>query len=668
MIFIQFSFTNSVLFEMPRTVDHSGIHAVHDNYNPPEKREHDLLLNLELGHVTLQMPKSRKTRSIYSSSPPRKTWPRLIAKTYNENAVGSFAGNFDKPINLNIRAGNTILSFREFVEFSHDPEEACHVYEVDIVKYFKYNDVSKLKSLTVSEKPIYLELSGPATEKGKTSSHLDKILYPCTNQKCIIPCVCYLCNDENPDECDHKIMHPGFFNPKEHLFTVRNADTYDINLNEDDLQDGNRYCTNRTCRGCVVPHRRPQRSFNYRFSCLQMSSDCLCTDCPYCKSLDVLKYAGTLDSCESCKMKLIHHESYHLIYHYNCLFCIESLQNFKNIVTEKDYWDNFDGRRFDEKVSCQFCSRIFFDKQKKQRHIEIIHSQNTEFLFKCKECDRAFGSKQALNYHIDSYHEEVDLGLLCGICEKTFKMDQNLDQHMREVHSEISLECDLCFSTFTRQSNLNHHYKVVHDISINSLYINDDPTIFDYFECDLCEFVSREKRTLVHHEKFVHHKDELEILFCDVCQFKTYEKKTLNRHKRIVHENSQLEYCCNFCNFRTKWKASFKRHNDNIHGEKGKTFECNECDYHSKFKQDLKRHIKRVHKKNRLKSEENQPDTVFKCDQCEHRTLDEQVHLVHSTSDHHECEKCDFKTITIELMDLHKVSNHKQNRRKRKLV
>ena len=132
--YVQSPSTNSVSIKMPRTVDHSGLHVDNDYYNPPEKRENDLLLTLDLGHVVLQMPKSRKTRSRYSSSPPRKTWPRLVAKRYNENPVGSFAGNFDKPINLNIRAGNTILTFNEFLEFSHDPKDACHLYEVDSPK------------------------------------------------------------------------------------------------------------------------------------------------------------------------------------------------------------------------------------------------------------------------------------------------------------------------------------------------------------------------------------------------------------------------------------------------------------------------------------------------------------------------------------------------------
>ena len=112
-----------VSFKMPRTVDHSGWHVNNDNFNPPEKRDSDLLISLNLGHVIIKMPRSRMTRSRFSSSPPRKSWPRRLAQRYNENPVGSFAGNFDKPINLNIRAGNTILSYSDFVEFSHDPVE-----------------------------------------------------------------------------------------------------------------------------------------------------------------------------------------------------------------------------------------------------------------------------------------------------------------------------------------------------------------------------------------------------------------------------------------------------------------------------------------------------------------------------------------------------------------
>ena len=86
--------------------------------------------------------------------------------------------------------------------------------------------------------------------------------------------------------------------------------------------------------------------------------------------------------------------------------------------------------RFEETISCQYCFRMFFDKQKKERHIEIVHKKNPDYLFGCEACERSFGSKQALNYHIESFHGKVNLEIPCTICEKSFKMDHNLDEHM----------------------------------------------------------------------------------------------------------------------------------------------------------------------------------------------------------------------------------------------
>ena len=71
------------------------------------------------------------------------------------------------------------------------------------------------------------------------------------------------------------------------------------------------------------------------------------------------------------------HESYHLIYHYMCLFCNESLDRFKDILTEKDYWELFDERRFEESISCHYCSKMFHNKESKQRHKK--NSRNVGF-------------------------------------------------------------------------------------------------------------------------------------------------------------------------------------------------------------------------------------------------------------------------------------------------
>ena len=679
---------------MPVVVDHSRYS--NDDYRPPHRLETDLLLSLDLAQVTIKMPHSRITRSRYESSPPSKPWPRIIAKTCIENPVGSFAGNFDKPLTSNIRCGNTILTFKEFVEFRHDSDSECQKFNVDIEEYTTLDDISKIKSLKISEQEYEnIDLSGPASLKVK-SYELDKILYTCIKQKCVVPCVCYLCNDDDPDECAHTILHPGFFDPKIHLFTVRNADSFDINWNEDHLIYGNTFCTNRKCRGCVVRHCPPERGFNYRFSCLVKDKlFCLCVDCPYCKSLDVLKYAGTEKACSRCQMKLIHHESYHFVYHYMCIFCRESLSKFKNVLSEKEYWENLDETRYEETISCQYCSRMFFDKQKKERHVKIVHEKNPDFLFSCNDCDRAFGSKQALKYHIESFHEEIDLEIPCTICEKSFKMNHNLDEHMREVHSNLTFNCELCFAEFKRQSNLNHHYKVTHDTQINKLYLNDDPSIIEYFECDFCDKLYREKRTLNHHIKVVHKKDEQPLLECDECKFSTIEVKTLNHHKRTTHALQLLsKHRCDYCNFSTNQKKTLTRHLKSVHGNAKyscddcdyitnrkdalafherrahdkniKLYNCEDCVFETKFKSNLNKHRKNVHKSQKSSKEEEQNKKEYACDECEFRSIDEKMSLEHSKVKHLECDKCTFKTCLQKVLNKHKSSLHPRQLRKRK--
>ena len=174
----------------------------------------------------------------------------------------------------------------------------CQQFKVDLEEYHKLNDVSKISSLrTVLKDFESLNIAGPATIRGGYSE-LDQVVYTCIKHTCVLPCVCYLCNDKYPD---HKILHPVFFDPKTHLFTVRNAGSYDINWNEDHLTYGNKQCTNRKCSGCVAKYS-PERE---RRTCLEDNKlFSLCVDCPNRKSLDVLKYAGIEKSCSSCQLKL----------------------------------------------------------------------------------------------------------------------------------------------------------------------------------------------------------------------------------------------------------------------------------------------------------------------------------------------------------------------------
>ena len=98
--------------------------------------------------------------------------------------------------------------------------------------------------------------------------------------------------------------------------------------------------------------------------------------------------------------------------------CAESLTKFKDIISEKEYWEQLDEIRYEETISCKFCNRILFDKQKKERHIQIVDNKNPDYLYACDDRSKAFGSKQALQYHVESILEKVNLQIPCSICEK----------------------------------------------------------------------------------------------------------------------------------------------------------------------------------------------------------------------------------------------------------
>ena len=458
------------------------------------------------------------------------------------------------------------------------------------------------------------------------------------------------------------LYHPR----KLYLFTVRNTDSYDINWNEDGLASGNRFCTNRNCRGCVVTHRPPQRGFDYRFSCEKKNMTCCCVDCPYCKSLDILKYAGTEQSCKSCFMKILQHESYHLVYHFMCLFCVESLNKFNDVLDEKEYWDELENTRFEESISCQYCNRLFFDKQKKKRHIEIVHKRNPDFLYRCNDCSKAYGSKQALGYHMNRIHEEVNLEIPCDICEKTFCMEQNLDDHMREVHRNLKYDCHLCPAEFKRQSNLNHHYEVKHNTILNNFYLDSNSEIFEYFECDQCDHKTREKRTLTHHIKFVHHKNEQPVLSCDMCNFCTIERKTLNHHKKTKHaEEQRVGYECLECDFVTNEKKTLNRHQKAKHKLFEQLYDCNRCSFKTSRKDTLTNHIKVIHSK--------KGQSVLACDLCNFETIQRKTLNRHKKTVHKmeqkvrghvsksiTCDKCEYKTNNKTIMEHHKKAMHKK--------
>ena len=154
--------------------------------------------------------------------------------------------------------------------------------------------------------------------------------------------------------------------------------------------------------------------------------------------------------------------------------------------------------------------------------------------------------------------------LKCRECGKIFAMKQNLDVHMKSVHSFASVKCTICHQSFTRQSNLTSHYNYVHDVVDNYL-VMDDGIEIQYYECEECSFESR------------------------------YEKN-LRKHILTVH-SEERKFNCTECPYVSNRMDNLSMHIKTQHSSKATIFACEECDYTSKYIQNVRKHGKKVHSK-----------------------------------------------------------------------
>ena len=76
-------------------------------------------------------------------------------------------------------------------------------------------------------------ISGPCSKDQNQS-----LIYTCIKHRCIFPCVCKDCVEDEGQCEDHTILHPGYFSPEQHALTVRMHDSYNINLIQDDFAVG----------------------------------------------------------------------------------------------------------------------------------------------------------------------------------------------------------------------------------------------------------------------------------------------------------------------------------------------------------------------------------------------------------------------------------------------
>ncbi|GAB0097726.1 hypothetical protein DMENIID0001_133920 [Sergentomyia squamirostris] len=268
-----------------------------------------------------------------------------------------------------------------------------------------------------------------------------------------------------------------------------------------------------------------------------------------------------------------------------------------------------------------------FDSEEVKR-CKIVEEGKT--LYKCEDCGKNLHSVDSFVYH-RAIHTGTKL-FPCHLCEKSFRIRQGLNLHLRAVHyDERKYKCDICGMSFAHQSTAAQHHLIhtgskFHSCEICGKAFRQKAGLYNHrkthdpspqFTCDLCNRGFRAKYALKTHMKI--HTDDLDHE-CEVCQQKFLLKSDLNRH-RTTHSAKKPFQCPN-CDksFRLNKRLRLRRRKKFRKHHKRKTKTCSFCPKTYVDDAELKIHVEQKH-----------IDQVFQCEQC-NNYIDREELLEHMMS------------------------------------
>jgi KRAB domain-containing zinc finger protein len=118
-----------------------------------------------------------------------------------------------------------------------------------------------------------------------------------------------------------------------------------------------------------------------------------------------------------------------------------------------------------KKLSCQQCSKSFFQKIDLMRHGRT-HTGETPY--GCTVCDKAFISSSRLNQHMRVHTGYKPYN--CTLCDKSFTASITLKRHMSVHTGEKPYRCTLCGKSFSLSYNLTGHHRRIHaeEVGVNT--------------------------------------------------------------------------------------------------------------------------------------------------------------------------------------------------------
>ena len=506
---------NVVVFDMKDNTSDAGIYP----YNRTET-DHQVnmpVLKLKTGirdlqndkTMSLSFPKSRIKRNIADLKDVQllSGFEGIVQEEYNKSPVGQYMGPYDqnKQLELSAQLPSSKIDYQMYTAFLHQEIEPCKIMKITD-SYADIEDLEKIDALQISD----TDISKIEETKHKYEKE-DRIFYSCQNKGCFIPCPCSPCCTSDKQCLDHRIKHVELFDIEKHLFSIRSTEPI--------------------CR-------------NKNFFSKPKSY--------------ILKYSGIPKKCGKCKKDLLHHNSYHLVFHENCKFCRQN--RYKMFAkTVKELNDVQKKEDLYIRSVCPHCDRQFCDPSTRKKHIDLEHNKAP---YSCAICNKTFHVKQSMDYHNIHHHSSQSQSELCGLCDATFSSTVSLKNHVKYVHSEErSFVCLYCNVRFKQKKNLKAHKLLIHGVDkVKELY--EQPYEQKNHQCEYCDSSFKNRKQLTDHIRYRHNDNPLgkEGFNCDQCSSRYKEKKSLVAHQKLKHGTGKVEFACSVCGKVFKQKYNMLRH------------------------------------------------------------------------------------------------------------
>ena len=210
-----------------------------------------------------------------------------------------------------------------------------------------------------------------------------------------------------------------------------------------------------------------------------------------------------------------------------------------------------------ENFICNICLRYFSSKQKRDNHIENIHSQKKRY--SCKVCAKIILSKDGLVSHMkthtcSSHHQ-------CPDCKKVFNHKSNLSRHLKSTgHSksdkhETVEKCSECDFTTNRVDNLYRHERNIHGLYNKKLdAISKTLEKKGEVKCSKCP--KKFTDTKLAKEHFL--QESCDPIKCKDCGKEFMKRADLKLHIRDVHTKNNFP--CPTCDKEFKQIRNMNRH------------------------------------------------------------------------------------------------------------